>query len=385
MSEIIQPAAPDDLWLSQYVGTGLLSAPTYAIDTPAVSIKLDQNESPWDWPEAVKRRITERLLERAWNRYPTAFADDIAHKVAAYVGVSPDSVLLGPGSNYLLSVMLTVLSKSYASPENLRSTHGTLVIARPSFPLYESHCRCENIPYKIWPLNAELDYDLNLMPELKPGSLVVFASPNNPVGNILPKATLAKLLADHPQTLFIADEAYFEYTTEPYTDLLGKFANLLIVRTFSKTLGFAGVRIGYLLGHASYLKLIGKLRLPYLLNHFALAAADVILSDNATKDYLENTRSNAIKQRQVVFEALHQLAERGPFSVKRSEANFLLVRWPTQEQAANAYRALIEAGILVRNVSGAPGLTGCLRITLGNEQENLALVEAFRKRIVGAA
>src|SRR5262245_3206487 len=94
----VQPKSPSLDWLRGYVAPSLIEAAPYKIDTPKVQIKLDQNESPWDWPVALKERIAKRLVERAWNRYPAAFSDDLAAKVADYAGVAPGSVLLGPGS-----------------------------------------------------------------------------------------------------------------------------------------------------------------------------------------------------------------------------------------------------------------------------------------------
>lgn len=368
----LNPRTPDLSWLEAYLVPSIIDAAPYKIDTPDVTVKLDQNESPWDLPAAVKARVLKRLGDMPWNRYPPAFADELAAKIAAYAGVSEGSVLLGPGSNYLISLILSVFSKGIS-----QGNGGRLVIARPSFPLYESHCRYEGIPYDLWPLNDALDYDVSLLPELTPGSMVIFASPNNPVGNTLPKKTLADLLTKYPSTLFIADEAYFEYASEPYTDLLSQFSNLLLLRTFSKTMGAAGVRVGYVLGASIYLEFLKKLRLPFLLNHFSIACADILLDEGEMQAHLEKIKSNAIQQRTLVYDELTLVAAKQNFMVKRSEANFLLVRWPTQDKAMAAYQHLIRNGILVRNVSGAPGLTGCLRVTLGNETENQALIKAF--------
>lgn len=373
------PLKPDARWLSTLLEPSLIEAPPYRIDTPQVAIKLDQNESPWDWPLEVKRKILDRLMQMSWNRYPGAFTEELAGRIARYAGVAPGCVLLGPGSNYLVSLALSVYTKGV----RLGLSRGRVVIARPSFALYESHCRYEGIPYDPWPLDEGLEFDERRLPELPSGSVVIFASPNNPVGNALAYDRFDGLLRKHPDTLWLADEAYFEYTARPYTDLLAKHANLILIRTFSKTLGCAGVRIGYVLGHPDWLSPLKKLRLPYLLNHFSVAAAEVILEDPATKAHLQLIQQNAIKQRQHVYEELRSLEGRGGFYVKPSEANFLLIRWPDDARATLAYQRLIGAGILVRNVMAAPGLAGCLRVTMGSEAENAALLQAFRRDLCG--
>lgn len=371
----IVPAQPNAQWLSTLLEPSLIEAPPYKIDTPQVEIKLDQNESPWDWPDEVKRKILDRLLKMEWNRYPSAFTDSLADKIGRYAGVAPGHVLLGPGSNYLVSLALSVYTKGARLARNA----GRVVIARPSFALYESHCRYEGIPYEPWVLNDALEFDEERLPPLPAGSVVIFASPNNPVGNALPYDRFQALLKRYPETLWIADEAYCEYADRPFTPLLAEHANLLLIRTFSKTLGCAGVRIGFILAHPDLLSPLKKLRLPYLLNHFSVAAAEVLLEDPATQRHLQAIQQNAVQQREFVYRELKEVADRGSFYVKPSQANFLLLRWPDNDQALAAYRALIGAGILVRNVMAAPGLAGCLRITIGSEAENLALTAAFRR------
>lgn len=377
------PVAPQQSWLARFVAPTLLDAPSYKIDTPAVAIKLDQNESPWDLPPAIKDKVVAKLLARAWNRYPSAFGDEVAARLARQCGVTPESVLLGPGSNYLISLLLSVFSKGVLAQAGARP-RPQVVIARPSFPLYESHCTYEGIPFTPWLLNADLEYDVGALPDLAPGSLVIFASPNNPVGNTLPRKDLRDLLVSHPGTLFIADEAYYEYATEPYTDLLKDHANLLLLRTFSKTMGCAGVRVGYVLGAPPTLNLLRKVRVPYLLNHFALACAEVLLDDAEVDAHLQSIKANAVAQRDGLWRDLQTLGASAGFTVKRSQANFLLLRWPDTATSTAVYQRLIAAGVLVRNVAGAPGLAGCLRMTLGNVEENRAFLAAMRQAVVPA-
>src|SRR4051812_2195701 len=99
------PARPDEGWLKGFLEPSIVGAAAYKIDTPEVDIKLDQNESPWDWPAPIKQKIVERLLAKSWNRYPGAYTDELADQVAAYAGFTAGSVLLGPGSNYLVSLV----------------------------------------------------------------------------------------------------------------------------------------------------------------------------------------------------------------------------------------------------------------------------------------
>ncbi len=368
MSNVIDAKQPGLEFLGRFLTPSLFSSRGYHIDTLEAEIKLDQNESPWDWPADVKDKILDKLKSAPWNRYPPAFADRLAGKIAAKIGVKPSNILLGPGSNYLIALVLQTFTKKIT---------GKVVLARPSFALYESHCHYEGIEYVPWPLNSDLEYDLSLLPELPAGSLVLFASPNNPVGNVLSRETLRKLLSSHPETLFIGDEAYCEFADEPYTDLLAEFPNLMLIRTFSKTLGAAGLRLGYILAAANVIELLRKPRVPFLINHFTLVAAGEVLDNPAMGKIFQDIVDNAISERKRVHASLEPVGRRLGFKIKSSQANFLLARWPDSDASTRVYKHLIQNGILVRNVSAAPGLAGCLRISIGTSHENDRLISAF--------
>ncbi len=365
MSDIREPS---NGFLERFFTPALFKARSYVLETHDVRVKLDQNESPWDWPADVKDAVLDRLKGMPWNRYPSAFADDLSAKIAAKLGVSSKHLLLGPGSNYLIALILQTFS---------RSIQGNVILARPSFPLYESQCQYEGIPYQVWPLTSDLEYDVKLLPEMLPGSMVVFASPNNPVGNVLRRDILKKLLQDYPDVLFVGDEAYCEFADESYTDLLREFSNLILVRTFSKTLGAAGVRLGYVLGAANVIELLRKPRVPFLLNQFTIAAANEVMDNPAMTHVFEGIVANAISERDRVYKFLCRESSRLKFTVKPSQANFLLLRWADNSGSGNAYQHLIKHSILVRNVSAAPGLTGCLRVSIGTVEENDLLNKAF--------
>lgn len=366
--EVIKPKPPSRGQLANLFSESLLAAPGYHIDAPAAGIKLDQNESPIDWPLDVKRAVLSRLESMAWNRYPSPFSDELITKLAHSLGIPNESILLGPGSNYLIGILLTTLTKKKI---------GKVVIARPSFALYEAHCKYEDIQYEVWPLDENLEYQESLLPPLPASSIVLFASPNNPVGNSLSKDRFRQLLIKHPDVLWLADEAYVEFSSESYLDLLQDHSNLILIRTFSKTLGAAGVRLGYLVGSQAYIDQLKKPRVPFLLNQFSLAAALEVFENPTLKSSFDQFVEETIKERKKVESELVRISSKAGFSVKSSDANFLLLRWQTQEAALKYYSGLIERGILVRNVSKAPGLAGCLRVSIGTAKENKSLLDSF--------
>lgn len=366
----MQPKSPDMNWLGSYFQPSLLAAKPYKIDAPeGITIKLDQNESPWDWPADLKDKILHALKEKEWNRYPESMAASLAEILADYVGVKPECLITSPGSNHLIALILDALG---------RRLTGKVVIARPSFALFESHCQYAGIPYETWDLDENLRYSRAKLPKLPDGSLVVFASPNNPTGTSLPRAEFRALLQEFPKVLFLADEAYYEFDDEPYTELLSEFSNFLILRTLSKTMGAAGVRLGYALGSPEIIGNLTKLRLPYLLNHFTMEAARVMLTDPEMKSFVHKNIENARSERERVFQTLTTMKAKNGITVINSKANFLLMRWPDQTDTDKVYVGLKAAGILLRNVSAGPGLKGCLRVSIGTRSENDAFLKAMQ-------
>ncbi len=371
---------PSDRWVEGFLAPSLVQAKGYRLDVSDAAVKLDQNECPWDLPADLKQKICARLALTPWNRYPSAYSDHLASRLAQHVGVPSSWILLGPGSNYLLSLILNTFTKHLTnSPLKNGGSLQTpgLKIARPSFPHYEAHCLYEGIPFEPWLLTQELEYDLPALDGLADGSVVIFASPNNPVGNSLSSDQLAQLLSRHPQSLFIADEAYFEYLPENYGPLLASYSNLILVRTFSKTLAAAGVRIGYVVGSPIYLDQLRKVRPPFLLNAFQNICLDELLGNPATEKHIARVVAHTNAEKQKLTQWFESNGPAKGFTAKESQANFFLLRWADPAKAQDAYQHLLKSGIQVRNVSQGPGLAGCLRVTIGTQSENQAFCTAL--------
>lgn len=369
----ITPKNPSSSWLEHFLKPSLLAAKSYHIDAPNVPTKLDQNESPFDWPTDFKNIVLKALAARSWNRYPVPYPIDLGEMVAKDSGLSSHKqILFGPGSNYLITLVMDALCHRHP---------GRLVIARPSFPLYEAHAAYSGAEFTPWNLNADLEYDINMLPPLGAGSVVLFASPNNPVGNSLPSKDLKTLLQKYPDTLFFADEAYFEFSDDTFTNLLADHHNLLIVRTFSKALGAAGLRLGYIMGSETLVQEIAKLRVPYMLNQFSLVAAKTVMESTEMREFFGRSVEQIKSERQRVYETVLPLSKKHGFVTKPTQANFILLRWPSTAAANVVYQRLVERGVLIRNVSGAPGLAGCLRMTISTPDENKLFLKALTESL----
>ena len=165
MPSKIEVKEPELSFYKAFFTEGLLKGKAYSLVPSSCENKLDQNELPFDWDESLKRKVTERLFEEPWNTYPEDYPRKLKALIADSVGVRSENIVLSPGSNYHISVLLSLFGAKESSD---------IVLTRPSFPLFEAHCKYQNIPYRVWQLNGSLEYDLDLLPELKKGSCVFF-------------------------------------------------------------------------------------------------------------------------------------------------------------------------------------------------------------------
>lgn len=364
---------PNQQWLKSFFYDGLWDGGHYSIDRTPCQIKLDQNEASWDWPIQIKQQIAAKMVLEPWNKYPDPYVGDVAEAIAKYSGFNPENIVIGPGSHHVLCLALSIFSQR---------RQGQLVVARPSFPLYESHAKNYGIEKRLWNLTQDFEYDVQDLDDLPDHSYVVFASPNNPVGNILEFDKLKYLLKKHPTSMFFADEAYFEFSPQPYTSLVHQFPNLMLLRTLSKGLASAGIRLGYAVASKSVKNTLAKVTLPYLVNRFSAVAVSEILTDPSCLDYMQSQVRHTIVERDKLYDSLLEVSRGKRFEVFKSHANFLLLRL-TSTNAANSFYCQLrdQFSILVRDVSRGPMLEGCLRVTVGTESENRAFIAAVDKSL----
>ena len=363
------PKNLDQKVIEEFFCPTLLASAPYSLEKEQqIEVKLDQNENPFDWPLAIKDEVLEQLKAASWNRYPDPFAGELNALIGQHLGMPAECILTGPGSNHQITLLFDAIGP------NLK---GKMVVARPSFALFESQCQYSNIPYETWDLNDDLEYDLKNLPSMPEGSMLVFASPNNPTGASLKREDLIKILEDNPKSLIVADEAYYEFASEGFHDLLEKYPNLIILRTLSKTLGAAGIRIGYILSNKAIIDQLAKRRLPYLLNHFTIIASKVMLSHPDMTDFLKTHIEHVRSERERVYEKLAVWAKEKSHLLKNSEANFLLLKCQKDQDCNAIHEKLRLSGLMVRNISKGPKLAGCLRISLGTKAENDKLIQVI--------
>jgi len=334
----------------------------YTLALREAPVKLNQNENPWDLPEPVKRRVLERALARPWNRYPDFDPRELIEALADFSGWRADGILAGNGSNELIEALLLVTV----------GTGTRVVIPEPTFTLYALITTIlggEPVRVRLGPGFA---YELEALLAARRASgasVTIVCSPNNPTGTSLPLADIERL-CDADDSLVVVDEAYHEFAGESVLPLLARHPNLVVLRTFSKALALAGLRVGYLLASPELVREVNKARLPYNLNFFSQAAALAALEQ---RDLLSDSVRRLVGEREGL---LARLADVPGVRAWPSRANFFLLELISADPKA-VFAALLRRGVLVRDVTPYPLLSRCLRVSVGSEQQNEDFLRAL--------
>ncbi len=330
----------------------------YAAPEEGATVKLDAMELPFALPEALKRDILRRMEAEPIHRYPDAAARKLRERIAALHNVAPEQVIVGNGSDEIIQMVM------------IASEPGPVAFPSPSFVMYEVIARWLRRPITSLPLREDFSLDAERFLQLcarEKVELVFLACPNNPTGNLWPRALVERIAKDY-LGLVVLDEAYAPYASANHMDLAG--GNVLVMRSFSKV-GFAGARLGYAVGAAELVSELQKVRLPYNVNRFTQAAALALLEHwDAVMELVARVK----EERARLFAALAELPGLEPYP---SETNFVLVR---AKEAVHVHAELARRGIAVKNLDGThPLLRDCLRITVGTREENDRLLAALEE------
>lgn len=333
---------------------------------PDLPVKLNQNESPFDLPQEMKRELLNRWQRVPLNRYPREHPDRLARVLAKQHAVPEAAVLVGNGSNELSYLLgLCVIRK------------GTpVVLPRPMFSLYEKVARLYDASLVQVGPRDDFSFDADALVVAvrshRP-ALTVIATPNNPTGMAMRYEELRAVVAAAPG-IVVVDEAYAEFNSEPSaTGLLTEHTNLLVMRTFSKAMGLAGLRLGYLLGRSELVHELRKARLPFVVDPLAEEAAMLLLEHPEVLRRRVDELSASRAYLQQILAALPGV------QVVPSQANFVIFRAPVEP--AELMTRLADAGILIRDMGGYPELRGFVRVNAGTPSENRTFLAALKNAL----
>ena len=336
----------------------------YSLSPHRASVKLNQNENPWDAPQRIKDEVLRRFAARKWSRYPDFVPASLHERLAEFAEWKADGIIAGNGSNELIQALLMVT----IAPGK------TVLISEPTFALYRQVATVLGGEVLSVPLTEALHYDgaaLQKVVEEKQPDVTIICSPNNPTGCVIDDDQLRTLLRTS-RGLVVIDEAYHEFAEHSVVPLLSEYENLVVLRTFSKAMAFAALRLGYLLAAPGLALEIRKAVLPYNLNAFSQIAAEVAVENYESE--LRPRIKRIIAERGRLFVELAKVRGLEPVD---SRGNFMVVK--SASDPKKIFSALLERDILVRDVSGYPMLRDYFRVCVGTPEENDYLLEKIRE------
>lgn len=325
-------------------------------------IKMASNENPLG-PSPLAVQAIQQEASRAF-RYPESTAPALRQALGARYAIDPQSIVLDNGQDAIIAlVTMTVVEPG-----------DEVIMPAISFPSFENATvNMAGTPVKV-PLTATWDMDIDgMIAAITPRTKLIFVcNPNNPTGLIITRRDWQRLLAATPDTtLLVADEAYIDYVDDPdYPDTLADLPahpNLLILRTFSKAYGLAGLRIGYAIGHAELIAFMARARPVFAVNRIAQAAALAALQDTA---FVQRGVALNAQGRQQWYDALDRMG----LKYLPSQTNFILI--DTGQPAAAVAEAMLRQGVIIR--PQPPILPNMIRISVGTPEQNATAIQALQ-------
>lgn len=333
-------------------------------------IRLDANEAPALLSAGARARLAAVAAATAWERYPDARTAALREAIATRTGVSPGEVFAGVGSDEVIATLLTVLVRPRG-----KSPAPTLLTTTPSFVMYRQSGRARGWNVMEVPLDAEWDLAESSMAraiEMTPPNVVFIATPNNPTGNLMSPNRLEHVIQAAAGALVVIDEAYVDYSSGDHLDLYRKYDNVALLRTLSKV-GFAALRVGWLVARPELVAELDKVRLPYNLPTTSQTLAATVLRELSAE--IDALAATVKAERARLCEALAALPR---VTLTPSQANFVWLG--TERPAGEVFDALCERKILVRSFHARGGRLGSqLRVTVGTREENDAFLQALRE------
>ena len=329
-------------------------------------VKLASNENPLGCAPRARKALAEPPAEML-SHYPDSAAGKLRDALAEKIGVRPENILAGNGSNDILEL----------AAQLLLAPGRAAVYSRHAFIVYKLAVAARRARAIVVPAK-NFGHDLPAMARAAQDDevrIVYVANPNNPTGTYNPPEAVRKMMAAVPRrVLVVLDEAYFEYAGEPWPGesvaMLDEFPNLLVSRTFSKIHGLAGLRVGYGIGNPEIISALNRIRQPFNLNAAAQQAALAALADD---DFVAQSQKLNAEQMARMESELDQMGlERLP-----SRGNFIAF---AVADADAVFEKLLDDGVIVRKLAEYE-MPNWLRATIGREDENTRLLEALRRAL----
>ena len=329
-------------------------------------LKLDWNEATIPPTPLVMERIEALLKEPSFfNLYPTTYNDELLSLLAQYVELPKENIQYFGSSD----VLHEYICKAFISVGD------PIMILGPSYDNFRLTCQANGADVYFSYYNDDFTFDTerfeNDIITCEP-AVVYICNPNNPTGNVHSKNYIEHLLQEYPDTLFLIDEAYYEFSGITVKDLVQRYDNILISRTMSKAFALANFRLGYLIAGKDNVQFINKIRNPKNLSTFAQVAGCAALSDT---QYMWNYVDEVHRGKDYFTEFMLKYADK--LRVHPSHGNFSLIEFQTYEDKIALLNYLADNNIFVRDTTQAPMVRNCFRITIGTIEQMKKVVDVI--------
>ena len=319
-------------------------------------IKLNTNENPYPPSPKVEQALRDMNID-CMRLYPDPTAHLLVKAIADFYHLEEEQVFVGVGSDDVLAMVFMTF---FNSPK-------PILFPDITYSFYDVWADMLRIPYE----RISLKEDFTIEPEdyFRENGGIIFPNPNAPTGVELPLAQIEKIIQANPDVIVVVDEAYVDFGAESALSLIDKYDNLLVVQTFSKSRGMAGMRIGYAMGDPVLIKYLNDVK--YSFNSYTMDQTTIALGKAAVEDkeYFEDTVNKVVKTREWTKKELSRLG----FTFGDSKANFIFASHK-ECSARELFAALRKANIIVRYFD-KPRIDNYLRITIGTQEEMETLVE----------
>jgi histidinol-phosphate aminotransferase len=299
------------------------------------------------------------------NRYPDPHQMSMREWLGAYHGIPFQKLFFGVGSDEIIDLLIRI----FCEPAK-----DSIMILEPTYGMYKVAADINNVRSETVLLNDNFDIDTDAVINSWNNNikLIFLCSPNNPTANLL-NITSIKELLQKTKSIIVVDEAYIDFAGDGNSclDLIDKFPNLVILRTFSKAWGLAGIRLGYCICNEEIINYLFKIKAPYNINSLTRKAFYEAFSNSGRKD---NFISSILKEKQYLIEGLKKTA--GIEKLFPSDTNYILIKL---KDASTIQKLLAKKGVIIRDRSSQPKLENCLRITVGTHDENRQLLDLLHK------
>ncbi len=297
------------------------------------------------------------------NRYPDPYSKKLRSAIGKYIKISSKNIFAGNGSDEIIDLLI----RAFVEPNE------SVLVIEPTYGMYRVAAETAGVNVNACSLTTNFQLDIPaVIKYVTPNTKIIFCcSPNNPTSNLLRAQDIEKL-CEKFRGIVVVDEAYIEFATKPsLVKMIGKFENLVALRTFSKIWGLAGIRVGYCVADSKIIQYLDKIKAPYNVNRISSALAVKALRE---KGKMKEFRSIILKERERMGKRLKKIG----FTVYPSDANFLLVRYPNVSKIA---KKLAESNLIIREFGSKRLLENCVRISVGTPEQNELLLATIAKLI----